>query len=256
MSLTALLAPLAVAAILGWCISAVHRHLPPELAARAATISLVAIAGAALPSLWLLSMSYLVHAPVIGTGMEWCAMAIGVHREVPPAIGLASLAIVLVGTPKAVRVWRVDRALRMHDAGPIEYVDSAEPYAVTVPGRGGRIVISTGLVDLISDDELDAVIAHERTHARHRHDRYLLIARTIAAGLPFIRPITTRLQYSLERWADEVAARSCGDRRLVATALAKVALGQQARPALLGFGGLGIATRVEAPRRRHDPNDQ
>jgi hypothetical protein len=246
MTPVALLTPLIVAAMLALVTTSAHRRLPPHIAARATTMSLIAIAAAALPSFWLLALSYLAHLPVVGGSFQWCAMAVGIHHEVPALLGLPSLLVLAIGTPRAVQVIRLNRKLRMNDPGPIEYVDATEPYAVTVPGRGGRIVISTGLLELIDDSELDAVIAHEDTHARHRHDRYLLVARTVSAAIPFVRPISTRLQYSLERWADEQAAQACRDRRVVASALAKVALGQHVRPALLGFGNLGVTSRVEA----------
>jgi Zn-dependent protease with chaperone function len=246
MTPVALLAPVFVAAVLALFTAGAHRRLPPHIAARVTTASLVAVAAAALPSVWLLGLSYLAHLPIIGGSFQWCAMAMGIHHDVPAVIGIPSVLVGAIGAPRAVQVIRRDRKLRMHDAGPIEYIDSPEPYAVTVPGRGGRVVISTGLLDLVDDAELDAVIAHEETHAEHRHDRYLLIARTVAALIPFVRPITVRLQYSLERWADEQAARTCRDRRVVASALAKVALGQPAQPALLGFGNLGVTGRVEA----------
>ena len=65
-------------------------------------------------------------------------------------------------------------------------------------------------------------------------------------------------RFSLERCADEGAARHCGDRRRVARTLAKVALATDVSPALLGFTGLGVAARAEAllaapPRRPTRP---
>lgn len=246
MRLALLLAPLAVAAVLALLTSALHRRLPPRVAARAIAASLVAVCAAAVPSLWLISLSFLAHLPLVGDGFRWCAMAIGIHDEIPWMIGAPSLVVAAFGTPRALKVLRLDRRLRIHTEGPIEYIDDAEPYAVTLPGRGGRIVISTGLLDVVDDDELGAVIAHEETHARYRHDRYLLAARTVSAAVPLLRPITARLQYALERWADESAAQRCRDRRIVASALAKVALAQPPMPAVLSFAGLGVTARVQA----------
>lgn len=241
-----LFVPLAAALVIVLATSVSHRWLPPQIAARATRAGLLAVAVAAIPSLWLISLSYLAHAPLVGAGFRWCAMIAGVHHEIPVIVGLPSVALSIVGAARAIKVIRLDRRLRIHEPGPVEYVDTAEAYAVTVPGRGGRIVVSTGLLDLIDDRELEAVIAHESAHARHRHDRYLLTARAVAAALPPVRPITARLQFALERWADESAARACGDRRVVATALAKAALGPQLSAATLGFTGPGITDRVEA----------
>jgi len=116
---------------------------------------------------------------------------------------------------------------------------------VTLPGRAGQIVISTAMVDLLDDDEQRIVIAHERAHARYRHDRYLLTAELAAAALPPLRGLARRVNYSIERWADEAAAAVCGDRELVAVTLGKVAL--QTQPATVaGFSGLGVASRMGA----------
>jgi Peptidase family M48 len=246
MSQSSLLLPLVVAAGLAALTAAVHRRLPPPVAARSMTVSLVVVAAAALPSIWLLGLSFLAHLPFVGAGFEWCAKAVGMHDDIPWIVGAPAVAMMMLGTPRAVRVLFLDWRLRIHTPGPVEYVDTPEPYAVTVPGRGGRIVISTGLLNIVDDAELDAVIAHEHTHAHYRHDRYLLIARTISAAIPFVKPFTERLRFALERWADEHAARRCGDRRTIAAALAKVALAQPMAPTMLGFGNLGVTARVEA----------
>jgi Zn-dependent protease with chaperone function len=101
------------------------------------------------------------------------------------------------------------------------------------------------MIELLDPDERRVVIAHEQAHARHRHDRYLLTAELAAAALPPLRAITRRVNYSIERWADEAAARACGDRELVAVTLGKVAL--HSSPATVaGFNGLGVAARMRA----------
>ena len=87
----------------------------------------------------------------------------------------------------------------------------------------------------------------QRAHAEHRHDRYLTIARGAEAVLPLIRLLTRRLEFSLERWADDAAVRAVnGDRLLVARTIAKVALLPNRRTShALGFAGLGEAARAE-----------
>jgi hypothetical protein len=105
------------------------------------------------------------------------------------------------------------------------------------------------------------VFAHERAHVDHRHDRYLTIARAAEAVLPMIRPLTRRLEFSLERWADDASVCAVnGDRLLVARTIAKVALLPHRKPQptlglALGFAGLGDAARAEfllnPPTRSH-----
>jgi beta-lactamase regulating signal transducer with metallopeptidase domain len=53
-------------------------------------------------------------------------------------------------------------------------VDHPTATAYCVPGLRSKIVISAGALDLLDQDELAAVLAHERAHLRERHDLVLL----------------------------------------------------------------------------------
>ena len=244
--LTNLFAPVLTAALLAVAVTAIHRRLPPAFATRVATSALMLVCVAALPSLWIIGLGLLAHAPIIGGGFRWCSMAFGLHDRVPRFVSIPALVFATIGTWRAISAWRTHRKLLVHTPGPVEHVHDLNPYAVAIPGRGGRIVLSSGLVDLLDDGEIDIVLAHERTHTRYRHDRMLLVARMADSACPLLRPLSQRLRFSLERWADEAAARRCGDRRRVAHTLAKVALATEPTPALLGFTGLGVTARAEA----------
>ena len=102
------------------------------------------------------------------------------------------------------------------------------------------------MIELLDPDEHAVVLAHEHAHARYRHDRYLLTAQLAAAVVPVLRPLSTRLQFCLERWADEAALVECGDRRFVARTLGKVALSNTVPVGALSFAGLGVPARVAA----------
>lgn len=236
-----LLVTLAIAALA----TSAHRRLPPRLAARFVTIALVLVTMAAIPTALVVAVAFLAHAPVIGFSFEWCAQAIGLHGSVPAWIGVPTVLLIAVGALRTIRLLRQHRQLRLDEARPIHIAHSATPYAVTLPGRAGQIVISTAMVDLLDEAEQRIVVAHERAHARYRHDRYLLIAELAAAALPPLRTLTKRVTYSIERWADEAAAAICGDRQLVAITLGKVAL-QTSPPTVAGFSGLGVASRMSA----------
>jgi Zn-dependent protease with chaperone function len=236
-----LLVTLAVAAIA----TSAHRRLPPHVAARFVTGALVLVVLAALPTALVVALAFLAHTPVVGSGFRWCAQVMGLHASVPAWIGLPVVGLVGVGVVRTARLLRQHRALRRDDAHPVQVAHSHLPYAVTLPGRAGQIVISTAMVELLDDDEQRIVIAHEEAHARFRHDRYLLTAELAAAALPPLRPLARRVTFSIERWADEAAAAVCGDRRLVAVTLGKVAL--QSHPAIVaGFAGLGVPARMGA----------
>ena len=237
--------PLLVTLVVAAAATSAHRRLPPRIAARFAIVGLVVVALAALPTALVVAFGFLAHMPVFGVGFEWCARAIGVHGSVPPWIGLPVLGLLGTGAVRTVRLVRDHRQLRLHAPHPVQIAESAKPYAVTLPGRAGQIVISTAMIDLLDDDERGIVLAHEAAHARYRHDRYLLIAELAAAAVPPLRALARRVNYSIERWADEAAAAACGDRKLVAITLGKVAL--QTQPSTVaGFAGLGVAARMTA----------
>lgn len=244
--LGAMVGPLLVTTVLAASVVALHRRLPPALAARATAVSMAVIAASALPTIWITAIGYLSHAPVVGHWLIRCAHALGAHDEVGPYVGIPAVVISVVGAVKAIGTVRAYRALRHQHQGGVHIADEQALFVFTVPGRAGRIVMSQGLHDALDDEERQVVLAHERAHAAHRHDRYLLAAQLAADLLAPLRPIVRRLQFSLERWADEVAVASCGDRRFVARTLGRVALcAADAQPAL-AFAGLGVPARMSA----------
>lgn len=86
-------------------------------------------------------------------------------------------------------------------------VDNAVAY--TVGGRPPQVVISQGLIEAVGPHGLEAVCAHEATHARHRHHRYLLALVGIGAAFAWYPPAGRAarvIRLSLERWADEEAS--------------------------------------------------
>jgi len=238
--------PLAVCSALAVLAAAAHRRLPPAMAARTTTMALVLVALAAVPTVWVTTVQYLSHAPVVGGLFMRCAHALGHHDDIPHAVGLPALAITALGVWRAVRTLRLQRSLRVqrHD-GP-QVIDDESVFAAALPGRGGRIVLSRGLNELLQPDEREVVIAHEQAHVAHRHDRYLL-AGQLAADLSLVLgPVVRQLRFSLERWADEAAAEQCGDRRFVARTLGRVAVHAADRQPVLAFAGLGVAARMTA----------
>ena len=245
--------PLLVTVSVAAVATSAHRRLPPRLATRFVTIALVLVILAALPTALVVAVAFLAHAPVVGFGFEWCAQAMGLHGSVPAWLGAPVVVLIAVGAVRAFRLLRQHRALRVEHTRPIHVAHSHKPYAVTLPGRAGLIVISTAMVELLDEDEQRIVVAHERAHAHYRHDRYLLTAEFAAAVLPPLRALAKRVNYSIERWADEAAAAACGDRRLVAITLGKVAL-QTNPPTVAGFSGLGVASRMGALLEPPVPN--
>lgn len=246
MNYTTMVLQLVAAMAMAVLVTGTHKRLPPALAARVLTVTIVLVVAAAAPSMWLIALGYLAHLRIFGVALGWCTTALDTHARVPAWAGLPSLMVVVSATFAAVRVTRTHLRLRCHGASPVEVAHHAEPFAFTLPGRDGQIVISSALVELLDGNEQAVVLAHERAHSTYRHDRYLVAAQ-LAATLPLMRPLARRLRYSLERWADELAAKHCGDRRFVARTVSKVALGDAMPAGALGFGGgLGVTGRVAA----------
>ncbi|MEP7114280.1 MAG: M56 family metallopeptidase, partial [Ilumatobacteraceae bacterium] len=235
-----ILFPLAVAMVLAILVTAAHRRVPPVVAAKAVTVTLAVVATAAAPTLWIVSLGYVTHLPLLGGRLDWCAKAFGARDPIPGWVGLPTLVLTAAGVVRARAVIAAHRRLRQDHPGTVEIADHARPFAFTLPGRGGHVVLSSGLLELLDKAEQGVVLAHEQAHARHRHDRYLLVAQLAAAIMPLLRPLAGRLQFSLERWADETAVAHCGDRGFVARTLGKVALRSITPVGAMSFAGLGV----------------
>lgn len=77
------------------------------------------------------------------------------------------------------------------------------------------ITITSGLVELLDDEELDAVIAHECGHILCRHVLYHSIARYILSGadsLGILGALTVPVQYAILYWErkSELSCDRCG----------------------------------------------
>ncbi|MDA2802946.1 M48 family metalloprotease [Nocardiopsis suaedae] len=144
-----------------------------------------------------------------------------------------------------VRWWRGVREARRRGAGAGVVADD-RPMAMAVPGRRGGVVLSRGLLRLLSREQLGVVLRHEHAHPRHRHHVYAAAGALAAALFPPPAPVHRRLRFDLERWADEEAAAAVGDRGLVARTIAQAvpaAPGPARHPGLADFQ---VVRRVEA----------
>ncbi|RSN55720.1 MULTISPECIES: M56 family metallopeptidase [Actinomadura] len=156
-------------------------------------------------------------------------------------------------------VVRVVRARRRHRAllALVSRRDSAVPgtlvldhpgaAAYCVPGvRSSKVVVSAGTLELLDTAELAAVLAHERAHARERHDLVLLPFASLRQVFPQLRLVGRCLdavELLIEMAADD-RARSGRSPRELATALLRFAA---ARPAAAPSGTLGVASRDDIP---------
>lgn len=91
-------------------------------------------------------------------------------------------------------------------------LDDAAPVAYCLPrGVGSVTVLSQGLLDGLHQDELAAVIAHERAHVEQRHEVLLVAFKAWREALPWF-PIAARAESEVaalvEMRADDSARRS------------------------------------------------
>lgn len=130
-------------------------------------------------------------------------------------------------------------------------VDHDVPVAYCLPGLRSRLVLSRGVVTALHEDELRAVLAHERAHLTQRHDLVVLPFVALDATFPWLPPVRRageEVALLVEVLADDRAALH-HDRRVLARALGKVGTG--AVPAGgLGAGGEAVLVRA---RRLLDP---
>lgn len=144
-----------------------------------------------------------------------------------------------------------------HGGGPgdgptVRLLPESAPLAWTVPGRRSRLVLTEGLLDLLTDRQLLAVLAHERAHLSVRHDLLLIPFQAWATALPVpgMRAARSAVEVLVEMQADDVAASTVG-RGSVASAIAAVVLAvlpsAESRPAAPPSGPTGAAVPSAPP---------
>lgn len=121
------------------------------------------------------------------------------------------------------------------------------PLAYTAGLRHPLIWLSSSLVELLSDDELEAVLLHERAHLRRRDPLRLVVVRSVAAFLalvPWIAALARRFEVAKELDADREALHHQGS--AVALAGALFAIGERQVSDQLAVSGWSLsAARID-----------
>lgn len=87
----------------------------------------------------------------------------------------------------------------------IRLIDVPAPMAYCLPGAVSSVtVVSAGLLDLLDESEVTAVIEHERAHVSQRHDVVLVLFRAWHASLPWF-PIAFRARLEVEVLVEQLA---------------------------------------------------
>ena len=131
------------------------------------------------------------------------------------------------------------------------------PIAVTVGAWRPRVVVSTGLLDRLGDDEVEAVLRHEHHHALQRHPLLYGLVRIVADALfvlPVVRRWADRMVVDAEVAADVAAIEGVGRRPLL-SALDTVATTPGLPAATAAYGSLHgmLDERIEVLAGRQLP---
>ncbi|MER7834864.1 M56 family metallopeptidase [Streptomyces sp. NPDC096040] len=255
--------PLLVSLLLPSVSGLIGRRVAPALAARVLTSAAVLTAAATTWSLVLLTTALLGDAPPVIREAHEDGRPL--TDPVPEVIGVAACLTL------AVVVWRVQRAVRAErrtrralrrlcegHPGDTELVVAAceVPQAFAIPGRPGRILVTSAMLSALAPAERRVLLAHERAHLTHRHGRMVTAATLAAAANPLLGPVRAAVTFLVERWADEEAATEVGDRGTTARALARAALSAgRGRPSCaLNFTDRAVTRRIAALQTTPPPH--
>ncbi|MET8954528.1 M48 family metalloprotease [Streptomyces sp. NPDC004129] len=182
--------------------------------------------------------------------------ALAATDPVPRTLGVLAAALLscsLLRLTRTVRRRRREmRALAglrgLPAAGNLIVLADDQPDAYALPGRPGRIVVTSGMLRALPADERAVLLAHEHAHLAHRHHHYNALGEMACALNPVLRRLRDELGFTLERWADEDAAHAVASRTLAARSLARAALAGTGRgPATaLGYLRRQVTARVRA----------
>lgn len=180
--------------------------------------------------------------------LPWWAIVAGVAGLL---VLLRLLTALLVSTAKVLLARRRHRALvdLVSTRNPLlpdtRVVAHDVPVAYCLPGLRSRLVLSRGVLAVLTEDELRAVLAHEQAHLDQRHDLVVLPFVALVASFPRLAPVrAAREAVSLlvEMLADDRAVRR-HDRSALARALWRVSSAQVPSGGL-GAGGNDVVLRA------------
>jgi Zn-dependent protease with chaperone function len=252
----AALIALAVTAVFAYLGPHLARRLPPAVATRLLVPASFVIAGTGVWVCIAIAFTWVAQLPTVSRYGQWSAEQVRDTTPIPTTVAVASGMLAVIALARvATRTSRRVRSLlavrhscrRLGRPGSLVVVEHERAEAFATPGAAGRIVVTTALLRALSPEERRALLAHEASHLRHRHAWWLLVADMAAAGNPLLAPTVRAIGHTVERWADEDAARAVTDRRLVARTLARAALltrSTQHHPVRLAATGGDVPGRV------------
>lgn len=185
------------------------------------------------------------HSPVVELPSAGGSLVLLIGGLLVPWVVLAALHGVLAGRRRLATLFRM--SARFPD---LDYrvIDTHRAFAWCCGILRPRLLVSRGLLDSLSADELDAVLAHERAHAaRFDNLRQLLVRWSTIAWPPASRrAVRAYNDRACEAACDEPALRVLGDRDAYAELLTKVSHGEPGlrHASAMLSGGVDRAARL------------
>lgn len=132
-------------------------------------------------------------------------------------------------------------------AGRVTLVEDGDSYAFAAGLARPRIWLSSGLLELLDEAELAAVLRHERHHVQQRDPLRVLLARSLAHGLFFLPLAAALRDLYLEAKEREADAASGAHYELAAALLKLMQAGSQLPSAasLAAAGSASTAGRIQ-----------
>lgn len=171
----------------------------------------------------LLGLRIAIGLPILVAfiGIIWLAALRGQRL---PQILLSDLDA--IPAPEAIQRLVVDLSLRTGMDPPRVIIEkSSVTSSMTIYGRPPVILLSQGLLELFTPDELRAVIAHEIAHIANNDGQYKLVTSILSRFFyfdPLIKLLKSSLCRDREFLADELSARVTEKPLDLATALLKI----------------------------------
>ena len=240
--------PLALPAVAGCAARPLAARLRPRTATWLLTVLGVVMAAASGATLAVMALGGALRLPVIAAVGHLSQHVLRQDTETGPGeatvagvvflVCLVSAAHVAIGQARALlAAAREASALPGDDVVAVVDDDAVEAFAL--PGRPGRVVVSTGMLAVLTAAERRALLAHERAHLTGRHYLFRMVTAVAVAANPMLWPLRGAVAYTTERWADENAAAVIDDREQTARAIGKAALAHNRRPQLGPSAALG-----------------
>ena len=207
-------------------------------------------------ALGLAGLTLAVHATALGGGLSHligaCVLRLRATYATPGGATVAGLGLTLAGAMAArtavtaiTHLRAVGRQASRHaqtarlvghrePALGAVLVEHQEPVAYCVAGRYPTVILTTGALQALDPDQLDAVLAHERAHLAGHHHRLLAMARIGRHVLPFMplmQEADAQVARLVELHADDAATRG-RDPGPLATALVVLATAASPSPTL------------------------